>query len=244
MSTTEQDLRREAIRRRLQGERRRDICHDLGRSTRWFNKWWSEFQCDPHTDWADRSRAPLTRPSTTPSEIEQLVIELRHRFESSNHGLVGARAIWGRMIELNVNPLPRIPPIQRILARHALTHPLGAATETAYYPWLPVWEINAVQATDIITRHIRGGEEIENFHSLDLFTHAAYLSQHTDKTSATTWAHLLNAWEQLGLPSIHQFDNEGAFCGGHTHPHTIITAHPASRVKRPPRRARGSRFQG
>src|SRR5919108_200296 len=33
--------------------------------------------------------------------------------------------------------------------------------------------------------------------------------------------HLLRAWARLGLPLIHQFDNEGAFCGGHTHPRVI-----------------------
>lgn len=39
ISPNEQDLRREAIRRRLNGERRKDTCQDLERSTRWFNKW-------------------------------------------------------------------------------------------------------------------------------------------------------------------------------------------------------------
>lgn len=221
MSTTEQELRREAIRRRLSGERRRDICHDLGRSPRWFNKWWSAWQRDPHTDFADRSRVPVTTPSTTPPEIEQLIIELRQSFESSNHGLIGARAILGKMVELKVNPLPGERTIQRILQQHCLTHPLGVATQTAYYPWLPIWKINAVQATDQITRHIRGGEEVDNFHTMELFSHAAFLSQHTDKTSATTCDHLLKAWEKLGLPCIHQFDNDGAFCGGHTHPRVI-----------------------
>jgi hypothetical protein len=98
---------------------------------------------------------------------------------------------------------------------------VGAATETAYYPWLPVWDVNAVQATDIITKPIRGGVEIQNFHTLDLFTQAACLTQSLDKTSATTCTHLLKAWEKLGLPCWHQFDNEGAFCGGHTHRRVI-----------------------
>ena len=38
MTTNEQALRREAIRRRLQGERRSDICRDLNRATSWFDK--------------------------------------------------------------------------------------------------------------------------------------------------------------------------------------------------------------
>lgn len=221
MSTSEQELRREAIRRRLSGERRIDICRDLGRSLRWFDKWWSAFTRDPHLDFADRSRAPLIRPTTTPWEMEQLIVELRERMESADCGLIGARAIAGQLVDLKVTPRPSQRTIQRILARHGLTHSLGAASDRAYYPWLPVWQINAVQATDIITKHIRGGAEIQNFHTLDLFSHAAVLSQHTDKSSATACDHLLKAWETLGIPCIHQFDNEGAFCGGHTHPRII-----------------------
>jgi hypothetical protein len=217
VSQCEQELRREAVRRRLNGERRKDICSDLERSTRWFNKWWLEFKNDPHTDFADHSRAPLTVSSIVTPELEQLVIELRRAFESANHGLIGARAIWGKLIDLKVKPLPSEETIQRILARAGLTHPLGVATDTAYYPWPPIWEVNAVQATDIITKHIHGGAEIQNFHTLDLFTHAACLTQHLDKTSTTTCRHLLKTWEKLGLPCLHQFDNEGSFCGGHTH---------------------------
>jgi transposase InsO family protein len=217
MRTNEQELRCEAIRRRLNGERRKDICRDLERSTRWFDKWWAEFSSDPQADLADHSRAPLTGSSVITPELERLVVELRRSFESANQGLIGARAIWGKLIELKVKPLPSEATVQRILARNGLTHPLGAATEAAYYPWLPVWAVNAVQATDIITKHIRGGVGIQNFHTLDLFTQAAALTQHLDKTSVTAGRHLLKAWEKLGLPCLHQFDNEGSFCGGHTH---------------------------
>ncbi len=45
--TTEQGVRREAIRRHLQGEKPRDICRDLGRSLSWFDKWWAEYQQHP-----------------------------------------------------------------------------------------------------------------------------------------------------------------------------------------------------
>lgn len=38
MSASEQEQRCEAIRRCLNGERRKDICQDLERSTRWFDK--------------------------------------------------------------------------------------------------------------------------------------------------------------------------------------------------------------
>jgi hypothetical protein len=220
MSTREQTLRNEAIRRRLKGDRRKDICRDLERSTRWFNKWWAVFQRDPHTDFCDRSRAPRRVTRTAP-EIIPLVVTLRHRFEAAPYGLIGTRAIQGQLREWHIRPLPSQTTIQRILARQALTHPVGSATTAAYYPWLPLEALQAVQATDIISKHLRGGLEIQHFHTLDLVTHAVALSQHLDKTTTTACQHLLKAWACLGLPLIHQFDNEGAFCGGHTHPRVI-----------------------
>jgi len=221
MSKSEQDLRLEAIGRRLSGESRIAICRDLHRSESWFDKWWAEFRANPGSDLADHSRARLKVASVVSPELEAMVIGLRQSFETAKYGFIGARAIWGRLLDLKVEPLPSESTIQRVLARHSLTHPLGAGAEGAYYPWLVAWEANAIQATDIITRHLKGGLEIQNFHTMDWFTHAAYLSQHLDKTTDTACAHLLKSWENLGIPWIHQFDNEGSFCGGHTHPNVI-----------------------
>ncbi len=222
---TEQDLRREAIRRRLAGEQRCDICHDLKRSPRWFSKWWAEYQQNPTIDFANRSRAPQTLPNQTSHEIVQAVVFIRQTLEAAattetRYGLIGPRAIQIQLERLHMEP-PSVATIQRILQLHDLTHPIGAGKDAAYYPWLEAWAVNAIQATDIITRHLRGGEEIQNFHTIDHYSHAANLSQHTDKTSATTNAHLIATWSKLGLPQIQQFDNEGAFCGGHTHPRVI-----------------------
>lgn len=223
--STDQDLRREAIRRRVQGEHRCDICRDLNRSPRWFSKWWAEYQRNPRLDFADRSRAPQTIPHRTPDKIVQAVVSVRQMLEAAatpatRYGLIGPRAIQGQLESLHIEP-PSVATIQRILQTHDLTHPIGAGNDSAYYPWLEAWAVNAIHATDIITRHIRGGEEIENFHTIDHYSHAVFLSQHMDKTSATTNVHLVATWSKLGLPQIQQFDNEGAFCGGHTHPHII-----------------------
>lgn len=221
MSTSEQELRLEAIRRRLSGESREHICQDLQRSRRWFSKWWAEFRDNPHSQLADHSGARLKGSPVISPELEEMVVGLRKTFEGASYGLIGARSIRFRLLDLKVRPLPSESTIQRILARHGLTHPLGAGAEGAYYPWLVAWQANAIMATDIITRHLKGGLEIQNFHTMDLFTQAAYLSQHLDKTTDTACAHLLGSWEKLGIPWIHQFDNEGSFCGGHTHPNVI-----------------------
>lgn len=224
--TTEQVLRREAIRRRLQGEQRCDICRDLERSTSWFDNWWAEYRSDPQTDFADHSRAPHTSPHRTRASVEQAVVTARQTLEAAKtpdtkYGLIGAQAVQGHLEHLGIKPLPSAPTIQRILARHHLTHPIGAGNDSAYYPWPVAWAVNAIQATDIITRYLRGGEEIDNFHTIDLYSQAVHLTQQADRSSATTCGHLLKTWGRLGLPLMHQFDNEAAFCGGHTHPRVI-----------------------
>jgi transposase-like protein len=224
--TSEQALRREAIRRRLQGERRCDICHDLNRSLAWFSKWWAEYRHHPRTDFADRSHTPHTIARRTPSFVEQAVLRVRRILEAgrtteTRYGLIGNRAIQGELHRLGVNPLPSVSTIQRILARHHLTQPRGVAANTAYYPEPMAWAANAIFATDIITKHLHGGQVVQNFHTFDHYTHAVHLSQASDKSSATARAHLLDTWADLGIPVIQQFDNEGSFGGGHSHPRVI-----------------------
>jgi hypothetical protein len=223
---TEQALRREAIRRHLQGEARHQICADLGRSPRWFDKWWHVYESNPRTDLADQSRAPHTSPQAMPFHVIAAVVTVRQILEAAQtpetrYGFIGAASIQAHLAQMRITPLPSSATIQRILAQHELTHPLGAGSAAAYYPWPVAWEVNAIHALDIITRHVHGGEEIQNFHTIDLFSQAVYLSRQADKTSATTGAHLRKTWAKLGLPLVQQFDNEGAFCGGHTHPHVI-----------------------
>jgi hypothetical protein len=223
---SEQALRREAIRRHLQGEPRNRICADLGRSPRWFDKWWHIYQLEPQSNLSDCSRAPRTSPHAMPPAVSEAVVAVRQILEEAataetRYGLIGAASIQTQLARLRITPLPSVATIQRILAAHELTHSLGAGSDAAYYPWPVAWEVNAIHALDIITRHVHGGEEIQNFHTIDLFSQAVYLTRQSDKTSATTCAHLQKTWAKLGLPQVQQFDNEGAFCGGHTHPHVI-----------------------
>jgi putative transposase len=222
---TEQDLRREAIRRHLAGEPRRDICDDLGQSRRWFDKWRAEFEQNPRIDFADRSRAPHHSPHQIADEVMHAVVAARKTLEAAatsetKYGLIGPRVIQARLKNLGMTP-PSVATIQRILHSRELTHPIGKGSDSAYYPWPIAWEVNAIHATDIITRHIRGGEKIENFHTIDHYSHAVYLSQHLAKSSPIMCEHLVATWSKLGLPQVEQLDNEGTFCGGHTHPHIL-----------------------
>ena len=223
--TPEKTLRREAIRRRLRGAKRLDICDDLDRSPRWFDKWWAEYQRHPRTDFADGSRVPKTSPTRTSDDLVQAVVSARRTLEAAatrdtRYGFIGPRAIQTHLEGLGIEP-PSGATIQRIMQAEHLTHPLGAGKDSAYYPWPEAWAVNAIHATDIITKYIRGGETVENIHTLDHHSQAAYLSPSADKSSASICEHLIAAWSKLGLPQIEQLDNEESFRGGHTHPRVI-----------------------
>ncbi|MBI4672228.1 MAG: helix-turn-helix domain-containing protein [Chloroflexi bacterium] len=221
--TPEQELRQEAIRRRLEGQSRPTISKALRRSLSWVAKWWAEYRHNPKTDFADPSRAPHTVSRCIPLAVARAVVNLRRTLEAARtpetkYGFIGARAIRTELERQHITPLPSLATIQRILMRHALTHPQGAGQDSAYYPGIVAWTHNVLHATDIIIRYVQGGEAIHNFHTFDHYSHAAHLSQHADKTSATTGQHLLETWADLGLPLFQQFDNEDCFKGGHTHP--------------------------
>jgi len=178
--TSEQALRREAIWRHLDGEPRQQICSDLDRSTSWFHKWRAEFCKNPRTDFADRSRTPQHSPTQTPKTVADAIVSLRQFLEAvttpeTRYGLIGALAIQECLEDLGIKP-PSESTIQRILRAHHLTHPIGTGNDAAYYPWLEPWAVNAIQATDIVTKHIRGGEAIVNFHTMDLYSHAVALN--------------------------------------------------------------------
>lgn len=221
-ATNEQAVRQEAIRRRLAGERRCDICRALERSPRWFDKWWAEYRRDPTSALADHSRAPHTSPQQVTPELRAAVVNIRRRLEAADstttrYSPIGAGAIAGQLREWRLTPIPSARTIQRLLQAAGLTHPLGAGEAKAYYPWPVAWDVNVIQATDIITRHLHGGLAIEHFHTIDHFSHAVWLGQYAHQTAAITRQFLLENWAHLGLPRFHQFDNEIAFSGGHRH---------------------------
>jgi hypothetical protein len=185
-------------------------------------KWWILFRLHPQLDLASRSRAAQTVFGKTPAGVEKTIVRIRRAFQeaktpATRYGLIGHRAIHAEMERLGVEPLPSLPTIQRILHKHALTRRAADEGDDVFYPALAARRLNAIHATDIITRHLRGGQVIQNFHTFDLFSHAVHMTQALDKRSATACRHLVETWADLGLPRLAQFDNEDSFRGGHTH---------------------------
>ena len=79
MAGSEQELRKEAVRRRLAGESAVEVGRGLGRSTRWVQKWVRRH--DPtHADWAKGTkRGPQRAANRTAESVEAQVLGVRER---------------------------------------------------------------------------------------------------------------------------------------------------------------------
>jgi hypothetical protein len=107
--------------------------------------------------------------------------------------------------------------IQRVLRCHHLTPQAPKPCHHAYRPHPDATSPDAVHATDIITRWITGGEVVQTFNTVDVYSNAVSSTSHATKTATAACEHLLHTWQQLGVPDVAQCDNENAFSGG-THP--------------------------
>ena len=105
---SEEQLRVEAARRRSSGESPTEIAAALGRTTRWVRKWVARHDEDGHFDsWAhSRSRAPLSSPTKTPSELEAQILASRARLVANPRAQYGSLAIQWDLRRVGVEPIP------------------------------------------------------------------------------------------------------------------------------------------
>jgi hypothetical protein len=84
-----------------------------------------------------------------------------------------------------------------VLKRHGLTIHQPRKRPHAYRPHPDATYPNAVHATDIITRWITGGEVVQTFNTVDIYSNDAYSTSHAAKIATAACEHLLQTWQQL-----------------------------------------------
>ena len=110
-----------AVQRYLSGENPQSICASLGKTKPWLYKWVSRYTPDDQTWCEGQSRRPITSPNHTPAEIEEIVEIVR--LSLYNKGLFcGNQAIQWEMTDMEIQPIPSLSTIGRILNRRSLTH--------------------------------------------------------------------------------------------------------------------------
>ena len=127
-----------AVQRYLAGESPQSICASLGKTKPWLYKWVSRYTPKDPAWCEDQSRRPLSNPLRTPAEIERIVEMVRLSLYNKGH-FCGKQAIQWEMTDMEVQPLPSLGTIGRILHRRQLTHRRtgGYEPKGKKYPELP-----------------------------------------------------------------------------------------------------------
>jgi transposase InsO family protein len=136
----------------------------------------------------------------------------------------GAQAISWELEEQNVQPLPSLRTINRILSRNDLTHRRTGRYEPkgVPYPALPAKTPNYRHQADFVgPRHLRAEKGPLRFYSMNVVDLATsrcgtqpLLSRSGNAVYEAFWA----IWGRLGVPRHLQVDNEMVFYGSPTHP--------------------------
>lgn len=215
MARSEEELRKEAVRRRLAGESPERIARSLGRSRRWVSKWVGRHEAGVE-DWAaGRKRGPERAPHRTPAELEALVLAVRERLAANPWAQVGAEAIAWELRKLGVEPPPRRT-LERIVARAGASKSRGGSRRRqpkgVPYPAVEAERPGDLHETDLVgPRHLQGGVRFYALNAIDLASHRCGIEIVPDSSDEQVAEGLVALWERLGLPVRLQLDNGGPF---------------------------------
>lgn len=214
MARTEEDVRREAVRRRLAGESPEQIGRSLGRSRQWVARWVARYDpADPA--WAaSRSRAPKRVANRTAPSLERQVLAVRDRLASDPWAQIGAHPVAWELQKLGVDA-PATRTIEAILKRNGRVHrPKGQRRRSSgiVYP-APIATVSGdVHQVDLVgPRHIDGGRRFFALNAVDVATRNVGVQIIEDRSDEQVQAGLLEIWSRLGVPKVCQMDNGGPF---------------------------------
>ena len=218
---SEEELRREAVRRRLAGESPEQIAAALGRTSRWVRKWVARHEENRAEDaWAQaRSRAPHTSPARIADELRDQILAARARLVANPRAQYGSLAIQWELRRLGVEPIPPSRTIERVLARAGLSRPRRRSTRYVSkgvpYPSPVGVEAGTTHQVDLIgPRHLFGGVEFHALNLIDVGSHEAANDVLEIVRPPLLAGSLVKMWSTVGVPAVAQFDNHANFRGG------------------------------
>lgn len=218
---SEEELRREAVRRRLAGESPTEIAQAVGRTTRWVRKWVARHdESGEEQRWAqDRSRAPHHSPTKLDDETRDLIIAARERLVANPRAQYGALAIQWELRRIGVTDIPPSWTIDRVLARAGVTRPrrrqAGYVSKNVPYPKPIDVEPGTTHQIDMIgPRHLFGAAQFHALNLVDVGSHLAGNDIITELRPPLLAQSLAGIWGRVGVPSVAQFDNHANFRGG------------------------------
>jgi putative transposase len=218
---SEEELRKEAVRRRQAGESAEEVAVALGRTSRWVRKWSARAETETDSqDWAaGHSRAPLTSPTRTAAGLRQAIIDARARLVANPRGQYGPLAVAWELRRMGVDPIPPRWTIERVINAEGLARPrrrqAGYVPKGVAYPTRINPEPGTTHQIDMVgPRHLDGAVEFHALNLIDVGSHAAGSEILAAPRPTLVAAGMAQMWTTLGVPAVAQFDNHSNFRGG------------------------------
>ena len=217
---SEEQRRKEAVRRRQAGESAEEVAAALGRTSRWVRKWSARALSETdNDDWAEaRSRAPHTSPTRTADSLRQAILDARARLVANPRAQYGPLAVAWELRRMGVEPIPPRWTIERVISSAGLARPRrrqpGYVSKGVPYPDLVAPAPGAVHQVDLVgPRHLEGAIEFHALNLIDVGSHAADSTILTAARPRWLAAGMAAMWTTVGVPTIAQFDNHANFRG-------------------------------
>src|SRR5262245_46270061 len=215
--------RQRAITLRLAGRPIQAVCAAVGRSERWFHKWWRRYLQAGPDGLYDLTRANHHVAQRIPPELERAIVSVRRRLQAhaspaTRYRLTGAAAIRAELRTLAIRPLPCERTIERVLERNGLTAPrmrLAPLLPRQEYPGPQARASNELHEVDLVGPvYLQGsGYRYYIWIGKDVFDGAVCLRLADSRRMDEVLWFLGECWKDLGLPEQVQFDNARELCG-------------------------------
>lgn len=215
-------VRQEAIDRYLKGEPINQIYPALGRSRSWFYATLKRYRRGGRAGLCSQSRAPHHVHNRTPEPVATAIVRIRKTIESGEdpelrYADLGAASIAKELERLGHTP-PHAATIYRVLHRRDALTPrprkASAPQLPGDYPRPHAGEPNAIHQVDFVQRTLVGGQRVYGCHLLDIARRWPFLRVLTAKTTDTVGQFFVAAWQEVGLPTAIQIDNDVVWNGG------------------------------
>lgn len=178
-------------------------------------------------DWIDKSPSHSRRANRTSVEIESEILSIRTFLaKQSDLGQWGAEAIQRELLERNIEHVPSVRTIGRVLERNGALDAYRRVRTLAPPPGWYLPEVAARRAEldsfDTVSGLlIAGGPEVVVLNGISLHGGLVTSWPRPAVSSVLTASLLGEHWREFGAPAYAQFDNDTIFQGPHQHPDTV-----------------------